>query len=122
MAQEGDDVAEKRSPARHKKRLSVRFGIEKATRVAFSEDISMGGMFIRSQNAYPPNTRIVIEFFLDNGEQVALEARVMWGKMAPQNLFHLVRKCGMGVRIIRFLAGEEQFRRYCERMTRPALP
>lgn len=113
-------MAEKRSPVRHKKRLSVRFGIEKTTRVAFSEDISLGGMFIRCQNAYPPNTRIVIEFFLDNEQRVVLEARVMWGKVVPQNLFHLARKCGMGVRILRFLAGEEHFRRYCEGITKPA--
>lgn len=72
-------MAEKRSPLRHKKRLSVRFGVDKTTRIAFSEDISMVGMFIRCLNAYPPNTRILIEFMLGSEQKVVLEARVMWG-------------------------------------------
>lgn len=115
-------MAEKRVPMRHKKRLSVRFGVDKATRVAFSEDLSMEGLFIRCLNVYPPSTKIIIEFTLGNEQRVLLEARVMWAKMVPQNLFHLAKKCGMGVRILRFLDGEEHFRRHCNRMTRPATP
>lgn len=115
-------MAEKRVPIRHKKRLSVRFGAEKPTRVAFSEDISVGGLFIRCLNVYPPNTKIMIEFVLDNGQRVVLEARVMWAKMVPQNLFHLAKKCGMGVRILRFVDGEEHFRQHCERMAKSAAP
>jgi hypothetical protein len=116
---EGDSVAEKRSPVRHKKRLSVRFGADRATRIEFSEDLSLGGMFIRCQNAYPPNTRILVEFMLENEHRVMLEARVMWGKMVPQNLFHPAKKCGMGARILRFLSGGEYYRLHCERMANP---
>jgi hypothetical protein len=110
-------VSDKRSPVRHKKRLSVHFGIEETNRVAFTEDISMVGMFLRSLNVCPPNTKLKIEFLLENDLKVVLEARVMWAKKVPQNLFHLVKKSGMGVRILRFHSGEEHFRRFCNDMT-----
>jgi len=105
-------------PARHKKRLSVRFGVGDVNRVAFTEDISMNGIFIRSLNVCTPNTKIKLEFVLDDEHKVALEGRVMWAKKVPQNLFHLVKKSGMGVHIVRFLSGEEHFRRYCENMAK----
>lgn len=109
-------MTDRRNPTRHKKRYSVRFGIDEANRVAFTEDISMTGMFIKSLNVCPPNTRIKIEFSSDDKHMIALEARVMWAKKVPQNLFHLVRKSGMGVRILQFYAGEEQYRRCCDDM------
>lgn len=109
-------MADKRVPKRHKQRLSLRFGIEEATRVGFSEDISRNGMFIKTPNICPPNSRIRIEIALENENMVVIEARVMWAKKVPQNLFHLVRKCGMGVRFLRFHAGEEHFHRYLERL------
>lgn len=106
----------RRAPERHKKRLSVHFGIEEASRVAFTVDISINGMFIKSCNVCPPNTRIRIEFSLENDAKVVLEARVMWAKKVPQNLFHLVKKSGMGVRILRFHTGREHFERFCDDM------
>ena len=106
-------VDSKRGPERHKKRISIHFGIEEASRVAFTEDISINGMFIKSCNVFPPNTRIRVEFTLENDARVVLEARVMWAKKVPQNLFHLVKKSGMGVRILRFHSGREHFERFC---------
>jgi hypothetical protein len=38
----------------------------------------------------------------------------MWAKRVPQNLFHLVKKSGMGVRIIRFHSGRERYLQLCE--------
>lgn len=106
-------MSNKRAPERHKKRLPVRFGIEEASRVAFTEDISLNGLFIKSSNVCPPNTVVMVELFLDNDVRVVLEARVMWAKKVPQNLFHLVKKSGMGVRIVRFHSGKEHFERFC---------
>jgi PilZ domain-containing protein len=105
-----------RTPMRHNKRLTVHFGIEEANRVAFSENISLTGMLIKSINVCPPNTKIKIEFSTDDTNRVVLEARVMWAKKVPQNLFHLVKKSGMGVRILRFHSGEEHYRRFCDDM------
>ena len=53
---------DKRDIVRHKKRLTVRFGIDEANRVAFTEDVSRTGMFIKTPNICPPNTKIRIEF------------------------------------------------------------
>jgi len=114
---EGRSVSDKRSPVRHKKRISVRFGIEETNRIAFTEDISMTGIFIKSLNVCPPNTKIRVELLLENRHRVLLEARVMWARKVPQNLFHLAKKSGMGVRILHFLAGEEQYQRYCDEMS-----
>jgi hypothetical protein len=101
---------------RLKKRLKVQFGIEEPSRVAFTENVSLTGMFIRTPNIYPPNTRIRIEFELADNK-VELEARVMWAKKVPQNLFHLVKKSGMGVRFLSFHSGEVHFSNYCENST-----
>ncbi|MBL0224438.1 MAG: PilZ domain-containing protein [Geobacteraceae bacterium] len=104
---------EKRDIGRLKKRLTVRFGIGETSRVAFTEDVSLTGMFIKTPNICPPNTKIEIEFEVAQNK-VALEARVMWAKKVPQNLFHLVKKSGMGVRFLRFHSGEEDFNTYIE--------
>jgi len=109
-------MADKRDIKRHKKRLSIRFGMDEATRVAFTEDISATGMFIKTPNVCPPNTKIIVEFSLADDCRVVLEARVMWAKKVPQNLFHLVKKSGMGIRFIRFNSGQEQFMKFCESM------
>jgi len=103
----------KRDIVRHKKRLTVRFGIEEANRVAFTEDVSLTGMFIKTPNVCTPNTKIIIEFEIDNSK-VELVGRVMWAKKVPQNLFHLVKKSGMGIRFLRFQSGEDQFTSYLE--------
>ena len=106
-------VDDNRFIVRLKKRLKVHFGIEEANRVAFSENVSHTGMFIRTPNIYPPNTRIKIEFDLASNK-VELEARVIWAKKVPQNLFHLVKKSGMGIRFLRFHSGEDDFNSYFE--------
>ncbi len=110
-------MADKRDIKRHKKRLSIRFGMDEATRIAFTEDISATGMFIKTPNVCPPNTKIMVEFSLADDCRVVLEARVMWAKKVPQNLFHLVKKSGMGIRFIRFNSGQEQFMKFCENMS-----
>lgn len=73
-------MADKRDTRRIKKRISIRFGISEAIRVAFTDDISMIGMFVKIPHVIPPNTRIKIEIVLPEGSRVELEARVMWVK------------------------------------------
>ena len=112
-------MADKRDIRRIKRRITIRFGIDEAVRVAFTEDVSMTGMFIKTPNVITPNSRIVIEFELPEGSRVELEARVMWAKKVPANLFHLVKKSGMGVRFIRFNSGEDAFDDYFEQIATP---
>lgn len=112
-------MADKRDIRRIKKRITIRFGIDIAARVAFTEDVSMTGMFIKTPNVATPNTKIRIEFELPNGAKVEIEARVMWAKKVPQNLFHLVKKSGMGVRFLRFISGEVAFDDFFEKIGTP---
>ena len=112
-------MADKRDIRRIKKRISIRFGIGDAARVAFTEDISMTGMFIKTPNVTPPNTKVRIEIELPDGQMVEVDARVMWAKKVPANLFHLVKKSGMGVRFLRFHAGEDAFDDFFEQIATP---
>lgn len=109
-------MADKRDIRRIKRRITIRFGIDEAVKVAFTEDVSMTGMFITSPYVIAPNTIIIIAFDLPNGSSVELEARVMWAKRVPANLFHLAKKCGMGVRFLRFRTGEDAFDDYFEKI------
>jgi hypothetical protein len=106
-------MAEKRDIIRLRKRMSLRFGIGEALRVAFTEDISPDGMFIKTTNICPPGSLIKIELALTETSTVSMEARVIWAKKVPPQMIHVVKKCGMGVRILRFLAGEEEYARTC---------
>lgn len=106
-------VADKRDIKRHKKRLTIRFGIDEANRMAFTEDISATGMFIKTPNVCVPNSKIKVEFVVEENT-VQIEARVMWAKKVPQNMFHLVKKSGMGIRFLKFHAGEQSFINYFE--------
>ena len=110
-------TTEKRVPLRHKKRFSVRFGVGETNRIAFTEDLSVGGLFIKTLNVLPPNTKIILELELDDAGKILLNARVMWARKVPNNLFHLAKKAGMGVRIIRFINGEEEYRKLCNSLS-----
>jgi hypothetical protein len=106
----GGAMAEKRSTGRHRKRYTIRFGVGSATRIAFTEDISAVGMFIKTANVVPIDTNIMIELTTQQNEVVSFEGVVRWSKKVPQNMVHMVNKSGMGVKITRFIAGEAIYR------------
>lgn len=112
-------MADKRDIRRIKKRISIRFGIGDALRMAFTEDVSMTGMFIKTPNVAPPNSKLRIEFMIPDGPIVEIDARVMWTKKVPQNLFHLVKKSGMGVLFLQFHSGEDAFDDFFEKIATP---
>src|SRR6185369_16823193 len=95
---------------RLKKRVTVRFGEDAAQKLAFTEDLSRSGIFIKTAQIVPPGRSIKVEFMLDDAV-VKLEGTVIWAKKVPANLIRLVQKCGMGVRITRFLEGEDAYLR-----------
>jgi hypothetical protein len=107
-------MADKRDQKRHRKRLTLKFGISQPARIAFTEDISREGMFIKTTNICPPGSKILIEITLEGDLTVSMEARVMWAKKVPPQMLHLVKKSGMGVKIIRFTGGAEQYQQLCE--------
>lgn len=107
-----DIMADKRSLKRMRRRLSLRFGVDAPVRMAFTEDVTENGMFIKTTNLYPPGTRVAIELIMPDEARVRIAGSIRWTKKVPPNMIHLVRKAGMGVKILRIESGEEDFRRF----------
>ena len=112
----GGAVDEFRDLKRHRKRLTMKFGIDVPSRIAFTEDISRQGMCIKTAMVCPPGSRLKIELNLPDGTVTKIMAVVMWAKKVPPNMIRLVKKCGMGVRITRIVSGEDDYRRLCEEL------
>ena len=106
-------MAEKRQHKRTRKRIKLRFGIHEPRRLAFSEEISVGGLFIRTTNVVMPGTTIFVELFASESVRILFEGRVIWGKKVLPNLMHFVRKSGMAIQITRFIEGEEMYLDLC---------
>lgn len=101
---------------RLRKRLALRFGTAAPERIAFTEDISYQGLFIKTSQICPPGSRIRIDLTMPDRQVVEIEGQVRWAKHVPPQMLRLVRKCGMGVRITRVLSGEEIYNAFCEEM------
>jgi hypothetical protein len=108
-------MPENRQRKRHRKRLQLRYGVNGSMRMAFTEDVSDEGFFIRTTTIHSPNSDIRVELMTPANECILLEGRVRWAKRVPPNLLRLA-KGGMGIRITRFLAGEAAYRKLCEEM------
>ncbi len=107
-------MADTRIVKRLRRRLSLRFGVDAPVRLAFTEDVTAHGMFIKTTNLYPPGTRIAIELILPDEKRVKLMGMIRWSKKVPPRMIHLVKKAGIGVKIIKFESGEEDFRQFLE--------
>lgn len=101
---------------RKRKRLSLKFGPETPDRLAFTEDISPEGMFIKTAYICKPGSTVLIEIILPDNTSATLEGKVMWAKKVQPNMIRLVTKCGMGIRIMRYVSGEENYRRLYEEL------
>src|SRR6266516_134289 len=109
-------MADNRDLKRHRKRLTLKFGVGAASRISFTEDISRQGMCIRSAVVSPPGTLLSIDLTLPDGNQVKMAGVVAWAKKVPPNMIHVIKKCGMGVKFTRIEAGNEAFERFCAEM------
>ena len=106
------DMPEKRNLMRLKKRLSIKIGTESATRVAFTEDLSSNGLFVKTVSPAPPGTRVKIELTMPDGNTVTMEGMSRWRKSVPPQVIHLANKKGMGIKILKFITGEELYKSY----------
>lgn len=109
-------MTQNRDNTRFLKRLQVKYGEESPTRTGFTEDISEEGFFIKTALVRPPRTILNIELTTPARDVISLEGEVRWAKKVPPNLLRLVKKAGMGIKIYRFLAGEEHYRELCQVM------
>lgn len=108
-------MSEKRYIKRHRRRFALRFGLDDASRLGFTEDISPEGMFIRTNNVYPPGTTLIVTLTLPDEVSITVRGTVMWAKRVPPQMARLVKKAGFGFRIETFVAGEELYRQACEK-------
>jgi len=106
-------MSEKRLDLRKNRRLEVRFGPDEPKRIGFTCDITRQGFFIQSSAVCRPGTLLIITLLLGHDLEVRLEARVQWAKRVPPQMLRVVKKGGMGVKIIRFVSGEAIYLSYC---------
>ncbi|MCD6527341.1 MAG: PilZ domain-containing protein [Desulfuromonas sp.] len=102
-------MAEKRRKGRLKKRYHVRYGTEIPSKVGFTSDVSMSGLCVKSFVVYNPGEILLMELELPSGLIVRMEGRVHWARKVPPNLLRKVKHAGMGVKIVNFLGGREEF-------------
>jgi hypothetical protein len=105
-------MAEKRKIKRTLKRLKLRYGVNRASTLAFTEDVSETGVFVRTVNVMGPGVAMLVELFMPDNSPVTFEATVIWSRRVPGSLIHL-SKGGMGLLITKFLSGEEKYLDFC---------
>lgn len=116
----GDETnySDKRQHRRHRRRFSLRFDDGSGSeggRLAFTEDISRKGLFIKTTNVVRPGSKIQVTLTLPGGD-VQLEGRVVWAKKVQPAFLQRINKAGMGLDIIRFVAGEDLYMKLCEEL------
>lgn len=109
---------DKRQNRRHRRRFPVRFfdsseGVE--VRVAFTEDFSREGLFIKTSKVPRIGVTLQITLILPDTE-VELEGKVMWGKRVHPTLLNKMSKAGMGILITSFRSGKESYLAVCEEL------
>lgn len=103
-------MADKRLEKRHRKRVKVRYGEESPAKVAFTEDVSEGGLFIKTALVARPSSTLKLEITTSDNETISVEGRVQWARKVPPNLL-MKTKGGMGIRFSSFSSGEENYRK-----------
>ncbi len=89
---------DKRGRHRTRRRVRVRYGVDRPDKNAFTKDLSEGGLFLRTNQVLDPGTVVQIEVeFADR--KFSLWARVIWAKQVPPQLAHVL-ECGMGLALI----------------------
>lgn len=107
-------MPENRFKKRHRKRISLNFGIDKVEKFGFTDDINHGGLFIRSSVVAKPGVTIKVEIKQPQG-LIALLGEVRWAKKVPPNVIHKM-KGGMGVQIKSFVSGEDIYHTLCDEL------
>lgn len=91
---------EKRAKNRIARRLFIRFGPDNTLNIGFTGDISLTGIFIKTNTIFAPGSILKMEIELPDSKIVHLKGTVMWAKRVPPTLVRHIKKSGMGVRIL----------------------
>ena len=103
-------MPENRVEKRVRKRLKLKYGPDGPQKLGFTDDVSEGGIFIRSPQVERPGTLLAVEIDVPGKGTVRFDGKVRWAKRVPVQLVQRGIKGGMGVHIERFNEGEEYFR------------
>jgi hypothetical protein len=104
-------MAEKRQATRQHRRLKLRYGSDSLLKLAFTEDVSATGMFIKTSTVMKPGSLITIELYAIDGTTILLKGLVMWGKKVSYELISQIKKAGMGIKIVEKVSGEDSYQR-----------
>jgi hypothetical protein len=108
-------MSEKKHLKRYIKSLRVRYGLEKPEKLAFTEDISMTGLSIRTHEVVKPGSVIVAELYLSDDTKILIKGCVTWAKKLLPAMAGETKKEGMGIKIVKFLSdGESVWKKYIE--------
>jgi len=88
----------KHSHPRKRGRVQARYGVNGLDRTAFTNNVSLSGLFLRTNMVYRPGTTIQLELVFPE-ESIGLWAQVIWSKKVPPQLAQTLH-CGMGIRFI----------------------
>jgi Tfp pilus assembly protein PilZ len=89
---------DKRRQGRARRRIMVKYGLSTADKVAFTKNLSETGLFLQTNTVFKPGTTIHVAIQFPS-ETVSLWAQVVWAKVVPPQLAHVL-ECGMGVHFI----------------------
>jgi uncharacterized protein (TIGR02266 family) len=76
-------------------RVSVRYGIGALDREDFAESVSVGGLYIRTNDVFRVGTHLTVEVAFPDGA-IRRHGEVVWAIQAPAHLQH-VMVVGMGI-------------------------
>ena len=83
---------------RKRGRIRARYGVDSPDRMAFTNNLSLSGAFLRTNMVFRPGTTIQVELAFPD-ETVQLWAQVVWSKKVPPQLAQTLH-CGMGIRFL----------------------
>ena len=98
---------ETRKGPRVRSHLPVRYGYVTVDRSAVAENISEGGLYIRTNQVLPVGSQISMEIEFPE-RTVVHTGEVLWAIRVPEHLAETM-VCGMGVRFIDTVPGWSEF-------------
>lgn len=99
---------------RHRKRISLKFGIGELEKIGFTDDLNHEGLFIRTSVVARVGTTILVQIQHPKGD-VLLTGEVRWAKRIPSNVLHKL-KGGMGIKIVNITSNAELYHALCDEL------
>lgn len=90
-------MAERRTCERKSKRFMVRFGVDEATNLGFTTDLSRVGLFIKTTSVLPVGSHVRVILTLPDDTTLPLNGTVVWNKKIPASLSRVILKSGIAV-------------------------